>query len=327
LLFTTGDSTTEVPRQWVLPVAEGSRIGNSVAELHHVIHAYKAVREFDIVHDHTVLGPIYAERFPELPVVTTIHGALDASLGTIYEHLAGRVPLIAVSANQADSATGFRVRVIHHGLDAAAFPFRCWEGRYCVFLGRMDPTKGAHRAVEVARRAGVPLLLAGKMRAPSEREYFEAQVKPQLDRDRRYLGEVDQDRKLQLLAGARCLLFPIRWREPFGLVMLEAMACGTPVLAFPEGAAPEVVTHGQNGFLCQDETEMVEALGRVEDLDRSACRAAVEGYFSAQRMVAEHLQLFEDLVGKYDRLASAADRAGAEAPSPRKLTRDSQPTQ
>jgi glycosyltransferase involved in cell wall biosynthesis len=133
------------------------------------------------------------------------------------------------------------------------------------------------------------------MREPWERAYFDQQVAPLLGPDAVYLGEVPHERKVELLANARALLFPIRWNEPFGMVMLEAMACGTPVLAFPEGAAPEVVDDGTTGFLCDDDDAMVEAIGRLDQLRREDCRAAVEGYFSTERMVAEHVELYEEL--------------------------------
>jgi glycosyltransferase involved in cell wall biosynthesis len=142
----------------------------------------------------------------------------------------------------------------------------------------------------------VRILLAAKMREPWEMRYFAEEVEPLLGNDAHYLGEVSHERKLELLAGASALLFPIRWNEPFGMVMIEAMACGTPVLAFPEGAAPEVVDHGRTGFLCDDEAAMVDAIGRLDQLRRSDCRLAVEGYFSTERMVAEHIELFESMI-------------------------------
>lgn len=299
-LCTTGDSSCPVPKQWVLPQAEGVRIGMAVPELRHVLHAYDAVSDHDVVHDHTIMGPFYAERFPSLPVCTTIHGPFNDELTDLYAALAPRVPIIAIShAQQADAADVEVARVIHHGLEASDFPYG--EGRgdgdgpYVLFLGRMAADKGAHRAIDVARRAGRRILLAAKMREPWEHAYFDEHVSPRLGTDAVYLGEVDHERKLELLAGASALLFPIRWNEPFGMVMLEAMACGTPVLAFPEGAAPEVVEDGKTGFLCQDEDAMVDALGRVEDLSRRDCRASVEGYFSTERMVAEHIELYEEL--------------------------------
>ncbi|MDQ3107296.1 MAG: glycosyltransferase, partial [Actinomycetota bacterium] len=186
--------------------------------------------------------------------------------------------------------------VIHHGIRATDFPVGDGEGGYCLFLGRMSPDKGPHRAMEAAYKAGTPLLMCAKMRDPWEFDYFDEYVRPYLNDDIRYLGEVPHERKLELLAGAAALLFPIRWNEPFGMVMIEALACGTPVLAFPEGAVPEVIEDGTTGLLCRDVAELSEAITRIPTLDRRACRAAVEGYFSADRMVREHLELFETLL-------------------------------
>ena len=191
-------------------------------------------------------------------------------------------------------------RVIHHGVDATQFPVGIGagdeDGPYVLFLGRMAPDKGPDRAIQIARDAGYRIYLAAKMREPWEMRYFSEHVEPLLGDDAHYLGEVSHQRKLELLAGASALVFPIRWNEPFGMVMLEALACGTPVLAFPEGAAPEVVDDGRTGFLCEDEEAMVEAIGRLSELDRSDCRMAVEGYFSTDRMVAEHIELFESMI-------------------------------
>ncbi len=301
-LFTTGDSTCPVPRKWGLPRAEGMRIGAAVPELRHVIHAYEAVADHDIVHDHTVFGPFYSQRFPGLPVVTTIHGPFNDELTDIYRVVSERVPIVCISHAQRRAAPDLAVkRVIHHGIDASGFEFGDGggdeEGEYFLFLGRMSPDKGADRAIEVARKAGTRVLMAAKMREPWERAYFDERVAPLLGPDAVYLGEVPHERKLELIANARGFLFPIRWNEPFGMVMLESFACGTPVLAFPEGAVPEVVEDGKTGFLCQDETEMVEAVRRIDDIDRRDCRASVEGYFSTERMVEEHIELYEELTG------------------------------
>ncbi|MGD0254436.1 MAG: glycosyltransferase family 4 protein [Acidimicrobiales bacterium] len=301
-LFATGDSTCPVPIKWTLPQAEGSRIGMAVPELRHVIHAYEAVADHDVVHDHTVVGPFYSERYPGLRVLTTVHGPFNEDLTDLYSAVAHRVPIVCISHAQRRAAPDLPVaRVIHHGLDASAFAFGDGsgdeEGEYFLFLGRMSPDKGVHSAIEVAHKAGVRVLLAAKMRESWERTYFDERVAPLLGPNAVYLGEVPHQRKLELLAGARALLFPIRWNEPFGMVMLESMACGTPVLAFPNGAVPEVVQDGHTGFLCEDEAAMVEAVGRVGKLRREDCRASVEGYFSTQRMVAEHIELYEELTG------------------------------
>jgi glycosyltransferase involved in cell wall biosynthesis len=302
LLYATGDSTCPVPRDWILPEAEGMRIGMAVPEIRHVIHAYEAVSDCDVVHDHTVMGPFHAEHYPDLPVVTTIHGPFNEELTDLYRSIAHRVPIVAISHAQRRAAPhGAVARVIHHGVEVEQFPMGDGsgdgDGPFVLFLGRMNPEKGAHRAIAVARAAGIRVLMAAKMREPEELRYFAEMVEPHLGPDAVYLGEVSHERKLELLAGASALLFPIRWNEPFGMVMIEAMACGTPVLAFPEGAAPEVVDDGRTGFLCNDEAEMVDALGRLGELKRSDCRLAVEGYFSTSRMVAEHVELFETLAG------------------------------
>ena len=299
LLFTTGESTCEVPRAWVLPEAEHVRIGMVVPELRHIMAAYEAVQDYDIVHDHTVMGPSYAHRLPDTQVVTTVHGPFNDELADIYGRIARDVPLIGISHAQSKPVPEIPIaRVIHHGLDVEDFPVGSGEGGYCLFLGRMSPDKGAHRATEVAYKAGVPLIMAAKMRESWEHDYFNANVRPYLNDDIRYVGEVPHEEKLELLANARCLLFPIRWNEPFGMVMIEAMACGTPVIAFAEGAAPEVVQDGKTGFLCNDEAEMIDAIGRLDQIDRADCRASVEGYFSTERMVREHIELFEQILSK-----------------------------
>lgn len=304
-LFTTGDSTCPVERRWALARSEGNRIGMAVPELRHAAAAYAALGDCDVIHDHTLAGPLLAaarssglQQRP--PVVTTVHGPLDGELADLYGAVAPSVSVLCISRAQRRSASELPVaRVIHHGIDPAKFtPGKGAgddEGPYCLFLGRMAPDKGAHRAIAVARDAGVRILLAAKMREDTEVRYFTDVVEPTLGPDAVYLGEVAHEHKLHLLANAVALLFPIRWNEPFGLVMLEAMACGTPVLAFPTGAAPEVVDHGVTGMLCADETEMAAALESIAAIDRAACRAAVEGYFSSARMVAEHVAFYESL--------------------------------
>ena len=304
LLCATGDSACPVKTHSLLPEAEGSRIGQVEVELCHVMDAYDVVGETDIVHDHTVTGPVYAQLRAGPPTVTTMHGTLDGEFGLVYRRIAPRVPTIAISSSQCEAGSRLPVAsVIHHGLNASRFPFHDGRRDYCLFLGRLAPEKGADRAIRAARLAGVPLVLAGKMRSPSEQEYFESEVKPYVNDEDNifYVGEVPHERKLDLLSRARCLLFPISWREPFGMVLLEALACGTPVIAFPRGAVSEIVENGRTGFICGDEQAMTAAIHRVGELDPVACRDAVENHFSARRMVTDHLRLYQRIIDRHSR--------------------------
>jgi glycosyltransferase involved in cell wall biosynthesis len=312
VLFTTGDATCPVDRRWVFEDAQTARLGEAVAELRHLVHAYDALASCDVVHDHTVVGPAFAERLPALPVVTTNHGPFDRELLDVYRAVAHRVPIIAISHAQAATARGLPLAgVIHHGIDVDRFPAGGGTGGHLLFLGRMTPDKGAEQAISVARRAGIPLVLAAKMREPAERRFFEERVRPLLGPGVEWVGEVGGDEKRDLLAGAAALLNPIQWDEPFGLVMIESLACGTPVLATGRGAAPEIVDDGVTGFL-GDEDALVAAAGRLGDLDRDACRAAVEDRFSTGRMVDGHLDLFARILAARD----AGRRATARRASP-----------
>ena len=297
LLFTTGDSTCPVPRASVLPHAIGVGVAGAATELRHVIHAYRVAADADVVHDHTLVGPIYADRFAGLPVVTTNHGPFESELGDFYRAIGDRTPIIAISHHQASTARGTPVAaVIHHGVDPERFPLGPGDGGYALFLGRMCPEKGVDAAIRVARRAGIPLRIAAKMGEPAERFYFEQEVRPLLGDGIEYVGEVGGADKLALLGGATCLLNPIAWPEPFGMVMVEALASGTPVVATPMGAVPEIVDDGVTGFVRSGVDCLAEAVLAAAHLDREACRRAVAGRFSAERMVDDHLAVYRSHV-------------------------------
>ena len=296
-LFTTGDSTCPVERRWVFETARGIAGAGPSVELRHVIAAYEQADDFDLVHDHTLSGPVYADRFPWLPVVTTNHGPFLRDLGPLYQAVSDRVPVIAISHHQASTAGDVNIAaVIHHGLDVAEWPVGTGSGGYALFLGRMNPDKGVHRAARAAREAGVPLKIAAKMSEPPEVEYFESAVKPLLGGDIEFVGEVGCAEKTVLLGEATCLLNPIAWPEPFGMVMIEALASGTPVVATAVGSAPEIVDDGVTGFLVDGPVGLVRALRDVASIDRKLCRKAAEHSFSAERMVAEHVSVYETLV-------------------------------
>lgn len=302
LLCTTGDSTCPVRRISIFDDSVGVGVGSSVDEIRHVLYAYEKIQGVDVVHDHTLVGPLHSAAFPGLPVVTTNHGPFNAELIDLYRVLSGRVPVIAISHHQASTATDVPIAaVIHHGVSLSDFPVGQGGGGYALFLGRMHPGKAPHVAARIALEAGFPLKIAAKMQEPEEQAYFETMVRPLLGGDVTYVGEVDREAKLALLADADCLLNPIAWPEPFGMVMIEALACGTPVVTTPFGAAPEIVEDGVVGFVRSTEAGLVAALGRVHDIDRAACRRRVGGHFSVEEMVARHVAVYERAAsGRYD---------------------------
>jgi glycosyltransferase involved in cell wall biosynthesis len=298
LLYTTGDSTCPVPRAWSRAQSSPDLMGQSMIELHHLIHAYDEVADFDIIHDHTILGPTYAQGRCHGQVVTTNHGVFSAEVNDIYSRVVPQVAVIAISHDHASRSTVPVSAIIHHGVRPDDFPVGAGEGDFLLFLGRFSPDKGAREAAVAAHEAGVELILAAKMREPLEVDYFHTEIQPLLDSSVRYVGEVGMAQKLELLGSARALLNPIRWPEPFGLVMIEALACGTPVLTLRWGAAPEIVDDGTTGFVCDSDADLVAAIERVGELDRADCRNAVETRFSASRMVRDHLDLYGRLLGR-----------------------------
>lgn len=298
LLCTTGDSTCPVERASVFPIAPGTDNIHPESELRHVLAAYNAVVSWgaDVVHDHTLVGPLYAStEHSRLPVVTTNHGPFKGELQRVYLQIAGQIPIIAISRHHASTAVDAAIpvaAVIHHGVDLEHYSLGPGGGGYALFLGRMNPDKGVDHAIRVAKKAGMPLRIAAKMREPEERAYYDAAVAPLLGDGVDYIGEVGGAEKLELLRNATCLLNPIAWAEPFGMVMIEALATGTPVVATPHGSAPEIVDDGLTGFLRSDDDGLVAALGAVADLDRAGCRRAAEKRFSIQRMAEEHVAFY-----------------------------------
>lgn len=306
-LFTVRESTCPVSRRW-LYATPPCPMGTSLEEAAHVLAAYEALTDVDIIHDHTVLGALVGARTGRAhpPVVVTHHGVFDDNNRRIFAEISRDASVVAISHDQRSRAHGVDVTaVIHHGIDLDAY-LPGPGGDRLLFLGRMSPKKGAHVALRVAHAAGRPLTLASKMRQPSEQAYFDDVVRPLLGGDDELLIEPPRARVVHLLRHSAALINPINWPEPFGLVMAEALASGTPVLGFHCGAAPEIVDSGSTGFLCPDEGGLIRAVARISELDRAACRAAAERRFSMQRMAAEHESLYERILVERD-----VDSAGA----------------
>jgi glycosyltransferase involved in cell wall biosynthesis len=285
-------------------------------ELQHVLAGYRWLAEHavDIVHDTTLAGPLIGPALIDVPVVTTSFLPFyppsaeqtfpDVSL--LYEVMGGRVPVLAVSHGQARRATGPVAEVIPLATAVDTVPMGAGDGdehgEYVLFLGRMAPEKGVDAAIDAARQAGVRLKIAARMEEAPEIEYYRKHVEPLLDGEQvEYVGEPTLAEKTELLRHAAALLNPITWEEPFGLVMIEAMATGTPVIARRGGSVEEIVTSDAVGAVCDSPQEVVAALRARARFSRQACRARVEEHFSYPVMTARHLEFYERIVEKHDR--------------------------
>ena len=301
-LFASGGSRTK--GTLVSPLEKSpdlSDMGKGVTDdIVHTLSAYLQAGEFDVIHDHSGFGPAFGALLDgKPPVVRTLHGPWSDEARRFHAALAGRVHLVAISESQASFNTDLEYEgVVYNGLDIDAYPYREEKEDFLLFLGRCNPEKGPEVAVEVAKRAGKHLKLVVKRAEPAENEYWEHIVEPRLTGDEEIILEISHEEKVDLLARAEGTLCTIQWPEPFGLVMTESMACGTPVIVPPMGAAPELVVDGQTGFLREDIDEMVECVARLKEIDPAACRARVAENFTAEVMVAGYERIFERVLGR-----------------------------
>jgi glycosyltransferase involved in cell wall biosynthesis len=294
-LFATADSETRAHLVAVAPrgYEEDPTLCAKVWECLHVSEVFERASDFDLIHNHFDFLPLTYSRLVNTPLVTTIHGFSSPDILPVYEKYDGRVSYVAISNADRSPALDY-VGTVHHGVDLRCFTFQPQPDDYLIFFGRIHPDKGAAEAIEIARRAKRRLLLAGIVQ---DTAYFRDQIEPHLDGERvSYLGSVGPEARNRLLGGALALLHPISFAEPFGLSVVEAMACGTPVVAYDRGSMPELIRDGVNGFLVQDVAGAVVALGRVGRLDRGACRRHVEQNFTAARMVDEYLGVYRQVL-------------------------------
>nr|WP_222858861.1 glycosyltransferase family 4 protein [Paraburkholderia phenoliruptrix] len=312
-LFATADSTT---RARLVPICERGLWRDSAVWdtlTHHVRQLARVAdlaHEFDVVHFHG--DPLHFPLTRSLPCksLTTLHGQLlPMDHGPLFREFSS-APLVSISDDQRKPVPSANWQAtIHHGLPTDEFQFQPLPGDYLLFLGRLMPGKRPDLAVEIAKRAGLPLKMAGKVH-PGEREYFAQQIEPLLERSRDftdYLGEVGGTLRKELIANARALLFPVEWAEPFGMVMIEAMACGTPVVAFGRGAVPEVLEHSVSGFIVNDVQEAVKAVAQIGTIDRARCRRAFETRFTAARMADDYLRVYQRLIAGSRTAVPASD--------------------
>ena len=295
-LFATADSITRAKLHAVCPrgYEEDPEIMPKVWECLHISECFEHGDEFDLIHNHFDFLPLTYTAMTRTPVVTTIHGFSSPRILPVYKKYNGRVHYVSISDADRSPELDY-IATVHHGIDLSLFTFRERPEDYLLFFGRFHPEKGAREAIEAARRVGRRLIMAGIIQ---DREYFERDVAPHTDVERVvYVGSAGPEKRDKLLGGAYALLHLISFDEPFGLSVVEAQACGTPVVAINRGSMPEVIDHGRTGFLCRDLDEAVEALGRVGEIDRRACRRWVEERFSVDRMVDDYVRVYERILG------------------------------
>ena len=294
-LFATADSITSARLVGSAPTgyAEDATLDAKVWEALHIAAAFERADEFDVIHNGFDFLPLSFSRLVRTPVVTTIHGFSSEAIVPVYERYNDIGHYVAISDADRHERLEYAA-TIHHGIDFAQFDLGAGDGGYLVFFGRIHPDKGTVEAIDVAERAGLPLLIAGIIQ---DRAYFEQLVGPRLDGvQTSYVGPVARERRAEVLGGATALLHLIDFDEPFGFSVVEAMACGTPVVAHRRGSMAEIVRDGTNGFLVDTADDAVAAVSTAATLDRRAVRASVERRFGVERMVDDYVALYRRLV-------------------------------
>jgi glycosyltransferase involved in cell wall biosynthesis len=294
-LFATADSLTAAKLESIVErgYSEDPAVEPKVCECLHIAHMFERAGDFDVIHNSFDFLPLTYSGLVDTPVLTTIHGFSSPAILPVYQRYNARGGYVAISEADRHPSLDY-LATIHHGIDTEAFALHPAPGGYLLYFGRIHPDKGAVEAIEVAQRTGLPLIMAGIVQ---DQRYFDRQVAPRIDGDRvRFVGAVGPAERVDLLGGAHALLHLIGFEEPFGYSVVEAMACGTPVIAFPRGSMPELIDDGVTGFLVQDLDGAVAAVDTAGPLDRHRIRRQAVARFDKARMIDEYLDAYGALL-------------------------------
>jgi glycosyltransferase involved in cell wall biosynthesis len=297
IVYTNGESTVDAPTRWIYPEGEWPikhDVEASLRGLNHFAWAIQeAIEEADLIHVNSAPALSFS-RFNDVPMVHTVHHAFDQSMAEFYQSYPD-VSYVTISDSQREKLTMPDMRTIHHGIDPSLYLVPDGKREHLSFLGRIAPEKGTHLAIEIAQKSGIPLKIAGEVQ-PNYRQYWETMVQPHVDgKFIEYVGEVGMEDKVELLGKSRAMLFPVQWDEPFGLVMIEAMACGTPVLAMPGGSVGEVIKEGVSGNVRKTAAELADC-ARSLDIPAPIVRGYMEEFFSVERMTRDYISLYSEIL-------------------------------
>ena len=294
-LFATGDSQTSGKLVAVCPrpYSEDHSVDPKVAECLHISEVFERCADYDLIHNHFDFLPLTYSGLVKTPVLTTIHGFSSPKIMPVYKKYNARGYYVAISESDKSPELNY-IATIHHGIDLAQFPFSGADGNYLLFFGRIHPDKGVFEAIQVAQRVGIKLVIAGIVQ---DQDYFATKVEPHIDGVTvEYLGSIGPDRRADVLGGALALLHLISFDEPFGLSLIESMACGTPVIAFDRGSMPELIRPGITGYIVESIESAIDAVAAIKEIDRSECRTDVEQRFTSTRMARDYVRIYEEIL-------------------------------
>lgn len=298
-LFANGDSETKAKLSYVFK-EEPSRaiIGNPVPDLQHATAAFMRADEFDIIHNHDGYSGVAFSNFVKTPVLTTLHGIFTEINTPFFTMYKDSCFYNSISDAQRKPAPDLNyIATVYNAIDINSYKYTPQKEDYFVYVSRITKDKGSDIVIDIAKKAGVKLIMAGKIDPGRDMEYFKTEVEPKVDGEQIiFKGEVSEVEKRDLLAKAKAFVFPLQWNEPFGLVMPEAMACGTPVISFPYGSLPELVINGETGFIVNTNDEMVEAIKKVDQIDPAVCRKHTEERFGIGRMTDDYVNAYEKII-------------------------------